>query len=185
MGNRTPSYQRHAGLRTGVVEVADPLIAAFVTEATPQSARVTNRGKRDLFVLKSSTLKHLHSLLAEEAVVITKINQGLVVELEAAEAVSHRKALKTHVQGLLLVTYHSSHQCVNRWKSHLEFDFGRSIKHAEAEGRHVDAPVTFPEDEEVVPCEIGELGEKAEQGLVIIVGNLGEGRVNSWAVSKL
>lgn len=75
--------------------------------------------------------------------------------------------------------------CVNRCKCHLEFDFGRSVNHAEAEGRHVDAPVTFPEDEEVVRCEIGELGEKAQQGLVVIVGNLGERRVNSWAVSKV
>lgn len=99
MGNQTPSYQRHAGLRTGVVEVANPLVAAFITKAAPQSARVTNQYKHDLFVLKSSTLKCLHSLFAEEAVVITKIDQGLVVELEAAEAVSHRKALKTHVKG--------------------------------------------------------------------------------------
>lgn len=63
--------------------------------------------------------------------------------------------------------------------THLEFDFGSSSDHAEAEGRHVNSPITFPKDEKLILCEIGELGKKTQQGLVIILGNLKEPHVKS------
>lgn len=44
-----------------------------------------------------------HSLFSKEAVVITKIDQGLVIECKAAETISHCKALKAHGQWLMLV----------------------------------------------------------------------------------
>lgn len=49
-----------------------------------------------------------HLLFSEEAVVISKIDQGLVIECKAAETISHCKALKTHVQWLMLVTVTSA-----------------------------------------------------------------------------
>lgn len=39
----------------------------------------------------------LYSLFSKEAVIITIIDQGLVIERKAAETISHRKALKTQV----------------------------------------------------------------------------------------
>lgn len=38
-----------------------------------------------------------YSLFSKEAVVIAKIDQGLVIERKAAETISHRKALKIYV----------------------------------------------------------------------------------------
>lgn len=39
----------------------------------------------------------IYSLFSKEAVVISEIDQGLVVEGKAAETISHRKALKAYV----------------------------------------------------------------------------------------
>lgn len=39
----------------------------------------------------------IYSLFSKEAVVITEIDQGLVVEGKAADTISHRKALKAYV----------------------------------------------------------------------------------------
>lgn len=38
-----------------------------------------------------------YSLFSKEAVVITKVDQGLVIKSKAAETISHCKALKTYV----------------------------------------------------------------------------------------
>lgn len=63
--------------------------------------------------------------------------------------------------------------------AHLEFDFGSSSNHTEAEGGHVNPPITFPKDEKLILSEIGELGKKTQQGLIIILGNLKEPHVRS------
>lgn len=44
----------------------------------------------------------VHSLFSKEAVIITKIDQGLVIDCKAAETISHSEALKTHVRWLML-----------------------------------------------------------------------------------
>lgn len=58
--------------------------------------------------------------------------------------------------------------------SHLEVDRGSSSGHAEAEGRYVNTTVTFSKDEEIVLCEIWELGEETLQGSVIVFCHLRE-----------
>lgn len=60
---------------------------------------------------------------------------------------------------------------------HLKVDFGSSGGHAEAQGRYIDSPITFPKDEEVIMYELWELGKETLQGSVIIISDLREGHV--------
>lgn len=53
---------------------------------------------------QASTTK-CHSLFSKEAVVVTKVDQSLVVERKAAETVSHCKALKTKTYSTIHVGY--------------------------------------------------------------------------------
>lgn len=87
-------------------------------------------------------------------------------------------------QRRLVKALYGAHNAASKGKdmdqtTHLEFDSGSSSNHAEAEGRHVNSPITFPKDEKLILCETGELGKKTQQGLIIILGNLKEPHVKS------
>lgn len=123
--------------------------------------------------------------------VVTKVDQSLVVERKAAETVSHCKALETktystiHVGYTVCFTANTFYNFSNNFNnctlvvlmsktSHLEVDFGSSSSHAEAEGWHINPTVTFPKDEEVILSERWELGKETLQGSIIIISDLRE-----------
>lgn len=69
------------------------------------------RTQQHLFALKNK-IKHVqllffhivpHSLFSIEAVIVTKVDQSLVVECKAAETIFHCKALKTKIKSKINV----------------------------------------------------------------------------------
>lgn len=116
--------------------------------------------------------------------VVTKVDQWLVIEIKAAEAVSHCKALETrkciilnrisghNIEEQLLLHHETTLGHEADEVSHFKVYFGFSRGHKEAECWRINSTVALPEDEELVLTEVWELGEEILQGFVIILGNL-------------
>lgn len=141
-----------------------------------------------------------HSLFSKEAVIVTKVDQSLVVDCKAAETIFHRKALKIKIRSKIIHSALLQH--ISRKKnlschlnnftlvvpvckttkqhevSHLQVYFCSSSSHLEAEGWHKNPTITFPKDEEVILCELWELGKETLQGPIIVLGDLREEHTN-------
>lgn len=151
-----------------------------------------------------------HSLFSKEAVIVTKVDQSLVVDCKAAETIFHCKALKIKIRskinvGCCPVCFTATHfriDCLKRQKnlschlnkftlvvpvckttkqrevSHLQVYFCSSSSHLEAEGWYINPTITFPKDEEVILCELWELGKETLHGPIIVLGDLREEHMN-------
>lgn len=68
-------------------------------------------------------------------------------------------------------------------KPHLEVDLGPPGGHTQAQHRCVKSSITFPENEELVLCEVWEFHEETLKGSVVIVCDLKQEQV-IWFLAK-